>query len=47
VRGRYGMKGVADQDGEAGDVGLGSVLRLRFGGFRGNSMLRLEKALGF
>lgn len=47
VRGRYGMNGEEDQDGEAGEVGLGSVLRLRFGGFRGSSMLRLEIALGF
>lgn len=42
MRGRYGIKGEADQDGEAGEVGLGSVLRLRLGGFRGRSMLRLE-----
>lgn len=41
------MNGEEDQDGEAGEVGLGSVLRLRFGGFRGRSMLRLEMALGF
>ena len=47
MRGRYGMNGEEDQDGEAGEVGLGSVLRLRFGGFRGSSMLRLEIALGF
>lgn len=46
MRGRYGMKAVVDHEGEAGDVGLGSVLRLRFGGFRGRSMLRVETEFG-
>lgn len=48
-RGRYGMKvEVAHEDevGEAGEIGLGSVLRLRVGGLRRTSMSSVEAEFG-
>lgn len=48
-RGRYGMKVEAAHEGEAGEageVGLGSVLRLSGDGLRRTSMSRVESVFG-